>query len=49
MVTAPGMADDEAVEGLVVGIEQVEAVDAEQPGPEELLLRDTAEARHGLR
>ena len=41
-----GVADDEAVEGPAVGVEQVEAVHPEQPGPEELFLRDTAEPRH---
>ena len=41
-----GVADDDPVEGLAVGIEEVQAVDPEQPGPQELLLGDTAEARH---
>jgi len=43
-----GMADDEPVEGLVVRVEQVEAVHPEEPGPEELLLRDSAEPGTGL-
>ncbi len=43
-----GVAHDEAVEGPAVGIEQVEPVHPEQPGPEELLLRDAAEPRHVL-
>ena len=40
-----GMADDEALERAAVGVEQVEPVHPEQPGPQELLLRDAAEAR----
>ena len=41
-----GVAEDDALEGRAPGIEQVDAVDPEQPRPEELLLRDAAEARH---
>ena len=40
-----GVADHEAVERVAVGVDQMEAVDREQPRPQELLLRDTAEAR----
>ena len=41
-----GVADHEAFEGRAVGVDEVEAVHPEQPGPEELLLRDTAEPGH---
>jgi hypothetical protein len=41
-----GVADHEAVERLAVGVDEVEPVHPEQPGSEELLLRDTAESRH---
>ncbi len=44
-----GMTDDDALERPVVGVQEVQAVHPEQPGPEELLLRDAAEARHGAR
>ena len=44
-----GMPDDDALERLVVGVQEVQPVHAEQPGLEELLLRDAAEARHGAR
>jgi hypothetical protein len=43
------MPDDDALEGLVVRVQEVQAVHAEQPGLKELLLRDAAEARHGAR
>ena len=45
-VTAPGWRIDDALERVAVGVEQVQAIHPEQPGPEELLLRDAAEARH---
>ena len=41
--------DDDAIEGLAGGVEEVQAVDSEEPGPQELLLGDAAEARHGPR
>jgi hypothetical protein len=41
--------DDEAIEGLAGGVEDVQAVHPEHPGPQELLLGDAAEARHGPR
>ena len=41
--------DDDAVEGLAVRVEEVQTVHPEQPGPQEFLLRDAAEARHGPR
>ena len=48
-VTAPGWRMTKRSKGSSVGVEEVQAVHPEQPGPEELLLRDTAEARHGPR
>ena len=41
--------DDDAIEGFAGGVEQVQTVDPEQPGPQKLLLGDAAEARHGPR
>ena len=45
-VTAPGWRTTTRSKGVPAGIEEVQAVHPEQPGPEELLLRDAAEARH---
>jgi hypothetical protein len=41
--------DHDAIEGLAGGVEEVQAVDPEQPRTKELLLRDATEARHGPR
>ena len=41
--------DDDPIEGLAGGVDEVQTVHPEQPSPQELLLGDTAESRHEVR